>query len=139
MRLRIAAEGRIDMTNPDRPPQPPVGPQSESSGRSARQGQRSAGSHQTGVLTALVADLVRERRIKARAIGLVSGTETALKVLAAGGADIEVVGAKPLTEMSLLHVQIVEDELVLAPELGRYGVVWQLRDRPSEGTAGNQE
>jgi hypothetical protein len=136
VRLRIAAEGRIDMTSRDQPPQPPEDSPPHSSGRSAQRGQRSAGSEHAGVLTALSADLVRERRIKARAIGLVSGSETALKVTAGGGADVELAATKPLTELSLLHVQVVEDELVLAPELGRYGVVWHLRDRPSEEPAG---
>ena len=80
---------------------------------------------------------MREYRIKAQAIGLVSDSETSVKVRATDDGDIELVAAKPLRELSLLRVQVVQDELLLAPELGRYGVEWH--PVTSAGTTRHQE
>ena len=137
MRLRVAAEGRIDGTDRGKPPRPPDEAPHGGTPRPAKETRRAAGFDQSDVLPALVRDLVREYRIKAQAIGLVSDSETSVKVRATDDGDIELVAAKPLRELSLLRVQVVQDELLLAPELGRYGVEWH--PVTSAGTTRHQE
>ncbi|MGH3465333.1 MAG: hypothetical protein ACRDP9_28015 [Kribbellaceae bacterium] len=124
MRSRVAAESRINGTAA-RARAARATPPAITAGRSSASVSRSAAGvvQPDDVLTELVADLVREGRIRVRSVGLTTGVETSFSV----GLDedvLELTPSSPLTELSLVRVEVVEDELISAPELRRYGVVW---------------
>jgi hypothetical protein len=130
MRSRMAAESRINGTAAGARPSRDT-PRAVTSGASTGAARRRAGVVQPAdVLTELVADLVRERRIKVRSVGLVAGTETEFTVALdgddPGGHTLELTPKTPLTELSLIYIEVLEDEFISAPELRRYGVVWHL-------------
>lgn len=126
-RLRFAAEARINGATSDaRPPRPPEGPVTAHRHALPSAGSQPPAQPPADPLTELIADLARENRIHVRAISLFDGTETTLTVTPSGGHNLDVVLDRPLTEPALARFEIVEDELVQAPELRRYGVVWHL-------------
>jgi hypothetical protein len=132
-RLRFAAEARINGAVADsRPPRPPEGlvtahlPALPSPVSPAAD---QAPAESPDPLIELIADLARENRIRVRAVSLTDGVEATLAVTRTGDHNLDVVLDRPLTEPVLARLEIVEDELVQAPELRRYGVVWHIDTR----------
>jgi hypothetical protein len=124
MRSRMAAESRINGTAGRAQSAKPPAITAAAAGSSA--GARTKGYVQPAeVLTGLISDLVREGRIRVRAVGLSTGTETVFSVNLEDDV-VELTPTSPLTELSLVHIEVVEDELISAPELRQYGVVWHL-------------
>lgn len=92
-------------------------------------GVRRAAVDGEAMLVDLVADLVREHALRIRAAGLAgTGPSPMLTVSRGDGADIVVTGDRPVTETSLVRLDVIEDEVLAAPELQQYGVVWHRVD-----------
>jgi len=125
MRERIEAEGRLNGTAPSHPARQPGAATRRPKAGQGSADQRAVPLDPADILAALIADLFREDRIKAHAVGLTSGAESRFAVrLDEGGLDLT--PAAPLTEPTLVRLEILEDELISAPEFRRWGVVWHL-------------
>jgi hypothetical protein len=127
LRARAAAESRLDGQGKDlRGERPEL--EVSGSATSTRPASRPGASAfpEATVVAGLLADLVRERRLRVRLAGLYSGAEQTLPVKLLRDGELEVAAPGPLREPSVIRVDAAEDELFSAPELRRPGVAWHL-------------
>jgi hypothetical protein len=127
LRARAAAEGRLDGQGKELRGQRPE-LEISGSASSTRPTSRSGPSAfpEATVVAGLLADLVRERRLRVRLAGLYSGAEQTLPVKLLRDGELEIAAPGPLREPSVIRVDAAEDELFSAPELRRPGVAWYL-------------
>ncbi len=127
---RLQAEARLDGLRHERGERPEL----EVSGQMHREVKVTPAGHRDGrapvgpeaVLDDLLRGLVREKRLRVRALGLLTGAETRLPVSYTG--RVVEIGAPGTSSGEPLFIRIdaVEDELFSAPELRQHHVEWRL-------------
>lgn len=127
LRARAAAEGRLDGQGKElrgHRPELEISGAASSTRPSSKAGP--SAFPEATVVAGLLADLVRERRLRVRLAGLNSGAEQTLPVKLLRDGELEIAAPGPLREPSVIRVDAAEDELFSVPELRRPGVSWYL-------------